>query len=497
MMIPTKIFLSCLLAVLVLPEGTAQSVSARLLDAQTQKGIPYATVEYGPGQGVITNAEGRFSFVWKDKILPDSIHISCLGYGRQAFAPERLGDGLLFLEPSAIALQGVYLFDRDLAVEDIIERMVERLPENLNASAVKQRIFLRHSILTHLERLDMGFEESSIAELDKALVDSMANSLPREAQHHTESLLDLYKNGENFKLHIIKAAALYNKDQVASLEELGKRMEGIFRENIKRDSYLKIKSGLFSQKVPVDSILGSLEGEENTGEAAKRDSTSGFLDSQRYQLGKLLGELYYRKDSNLDLIHRIGRYAFTLSGYAEIDGEGVYVVDFAPKRSKVDFKGRLFINIGDFGVMRLDFENTQRLRNFRLLGITYREEHYAGSARFTKLPNGRYELKFLELTQGNYLGVDRPLKVVEKNKQVKGRRKQNELSLNLDLRMRPTEKWELVVFDQEPIDSAVLTQFQEDKGAKAHYMPFYDPGFWEGHTIIEPNQALRAFRVEK
>src|SRR5690606_36089633 len=138
------------------------------------------------------------------------------------------------------------------------------------------------------------------------LIDSMANSVPREAQHYTESLLDLYKNGEKFELDIIKAAELYNKDQVASLEELGKRMETIFKANIKRDSYLKIKSGLFSQKVQVDSILGSLEGAEKVGAGGQRDSLSGFLDSQRHLLGELLGELYYREDSTLDLIDKPG-----------------------------------------------------------------------------------------------------------------------------------------------------------------------------------------------
>jgi len=494
-MIPTKISLLCFLAFLVVSKGTAQTVSARLVDSRTQKGIPYATVEYGPGQGVISNGEGRFSFVWEAGTpRPDSIHISSMGYGKKGFALEQLGDSLLFLDPSPIELQGVYLFDRDLEVADIIERMVQRLPENINGSAVKQRIFLRHSSLTQLDKLDMGFKESSIAELDKALIDSMANSVPREAQHYTESLLDLYKNGEKFKLDIIKAAELYNKDQVASLEELGKRMETIFKANIKRDSYLKIKSGLFSQKVQVDSILGSLEGAEKVGAGGQRDSLSGFLDSQRHLLGELLGELYYREDSTLDLIDKPGRYEFELTGYSEIDGEGVYVITFAPKRGPADFKGRLFINIGDFAVVHLDFENTQRLRNFRLLGITYREERFAGSARFVKLPNGRYDLRFLELTQGNYLAVDRPLKVVEKNKHVKGRRKQNELSLNLDLRMRPTEKWELVVFGQEPIDSTAFSNFKEDKRAKASYMPYYDPGFWEGHNIMEPNGALRRFK---
>ena len=496
-MSPMKYSILCCLSILLLPKLAAQTMGARLVDAKTQKGIPYATVQYGPNLGVISNGEGRFSFVLETgSPRPDSIHISSMGYGKKGFALEQLRDSLLFLEPMAIELQGVYLFDRDLEVADIIERMKQRLPENINNSAVKQRIFLRKSNLTDIDKLDMGFEESTIAELDKELIDSLANSVPKRSHHYTESLLDLYKRGTDHKLHIIKAAELYNKNQVASLEELGKRMEDIFKENIKRNSYLKIKSGLFSQKVQVDSILGSMEEEDadKAGTLVKKDSISGLLDSQKSSIRELLGELYYREDSKLDLIDKTKRYEFELAGYSEIDGEGVYVVDFAPKRGSADFKGRLFINIEDFAVMHLDFENTQRLRNFRLLGITFREDRYMGSVRFTKLSNGRYELKFLDLTKGHYLAVDRPLKVVEKNKHVKGRRKQNELSLNLDFRMRPTEKWELVVYGQELIDPTILSNFKEDKRAKATYMPSYDPNFWEGHNIMEPNRALRGFK---
>jgi len=475
-----------------------QTVNARLLDARTQQGIPYATVQYGPQQGVISNGEGHFSLALeKGSPWPDSIHISSMGYGTKAFALGQLGDSLLYMEPQAIELQGVYLFDKNLEVGDIIQKMKERLPENINASPLRQRVFMRRSNLTDIDRLDLGFEQSTIAELDRDLIDSLANSVPKRAHHYSESLMDLYRKGGEYKLDLIKAAELYSKDNVASLEELGQRMETIFKKNIKRDSYLKIKSGIFSQKVQVDSILESMETEDSgkVGQGGEKDTLSGILASQRSGIRELLGQLYYRKESRLDLIEKTKRYTFTLTGYSEIDGEGVYVIAFAPKRGRADFKGLIYINIEDFAVMRMDFGNTQRLRNFNLLGITYREERYQGSARFSKLPNGRYALRFLDLTQGHFLAVDRPLKVVEKNKHVKGRRKQNELSLNLDFRMRPTEKWELVVFTQQLVEPSVYTDFKEDKDTKARYLPAYDPTFWEGHNIMEPNQALREFKA--
>src|SRR5690606_24923080 len=265
---------------------------------------------------------------------PDSIHISSMGYGTKAFALGQLGDSLLYMEPQAIELQGVYLFDKNLEVGDIIQKMKERLPENINASPLRQRVFMRRSNLTDIDRLDLGFEQSTIAELDRDLIDSLANSVPKRAHHYSESLMDLYRKGGEYKLDLIKAAELYSKDNVASLEELGQRMETIFKKNIKRDSYLKIKSGIWSQKVQVNSILVPMETEDSgrVGQGDEKDTLLGILASQRSGIRELLGQLYYRKESRLDLIEKTKRYTFTLTGYSEIDGEGVYVIAFAPKR---------------------------------------------------------------------------------------------------------------------------------------------------------------------
>ncbi|MEW2922833.1 carboxypeptidase-like regulatory domain-containing protein [Muricauda sp. ANG21] len=493
----TNTKISLVLYLLVALPMTAQTISSKLVDAKTQKGIPYATVQYGEYQGVITNDEGRFSFSLDETSPPDSIYISSMGYSKKGFTLAQLQDSVVLLQPKAIELSGVYVFDKELSVDDIIEKMVERVPQNVNKAPVKQRFFLRQSEFATINKVDFGFEKSTIAELNKELIDSLALSIPKNGHHYTESLGDLYKNNGQYKLDIIKAADLYDKNQVGSFEELGERMQTIFTENIKPDSYLKIKSGIFSQKVQVDSILSDMEEEEaqKIKDEVEKDTISGLVDAQRQAFKELLNELYYQEDSKLDLISKTRKYEFTLVGYAEIADAGVYAIDFEPKRSSAEFKGRLYINIEDFAVMRLDVQNTERLRNFRLLGITYREVLYKGTMRFAQLPNGKYDLRFMDFTFGRYFAVDRPLKVIEKNKHVKGRRKQNELSLNIDFRMSPTQKWELVVFDQEVVPEDQFTNFTEDKTARATYMPTYDPEFWQGHTIMEPNQAIREFTV--
>ncbi|WP_437398056.1 carboxypeptidase-like regulatory domain-containing protein [Flagellimonas lutimaris] len=481
----------------------AQTISSRLVDAKTQKGIPYATIQYGENQGVITNEEGRFSFVMEEGTsLPDSIYVTSMGYEKKGFTLEQMQDSLIPLNAKAIELSGVYVFDKELEVDDIIEKMIENIPKNVNKNPIKQRFFLRKSELANMQKVDFGFEKSSIKELNKELMDSISNSIPKNAAHYTESFGDLYKNNTDYKLNIIKAADLYDKKEVGSFEDLAEHMEEIFKQNVKPGSYLKIKSGIFSEKIQVDSILDTMDDEridqvKKVKAQVEKDSVSGLVDSQRWQFKEMLSQLYYKEDTKLDFVDKTGRYEFKLAGYADIGDAGVYVVDFWPKRSSADFKGRLYINIEDFAVMRLDFTNTQRLRNFRLLGITYRETVYKGTMRFAKLSNGKYDLQFMDLSDGKYFGVDRPLKVVEKNKHVKGRRKQNELKLNIDFRMNMTNKWELVVFNQDEIAENEFKTYKEDKTVRATYMPRYNPEFWKGFTIMEPNQAIRGFTAEE
>tara|TARA_Y100001933_G_scaffold43527_1_gene40926 strand:- start:31558 stop:33060 length:1503 start_codon:yes stop_codon:yes gene_type:complete len=476
---------------------SAQTITSKVVDKKTGKPVPYATVEYGENQGVITNEEGLFSFVLDGSFqFADSVYVSSMGYAKTGFSLEQLQDSIVFVKPKAIELSGVYVFDKQLEAEEIVEKMIERLPKNVNNEPVRQRYFLRQSVLGNIQKVDFGFEKSTIAELNKELIDSIARAIPRHSHHYTETLGDFLKTSDSYKINLLKAAELYDKKDVNSFEDLGKRMEAMFKKNVKPDSYLKIKSGIFSQKVQVEEILEEADAEEAeiVEKEIQHDTTSGLVDSQKWIFDELLGEVYHEEDTKLDLIDKTRKYEFEIVGYADIDDMGVYVVDFRPK-GNADFKGRLYINIDDFAVMRIDFENLKNLRNFRLLGIFYRETLYKGTMRFAKLPNGRYELKFADFSFGRWFRLDRPLDVIEKNKNVKGRRKQNELRLNVDFRMQNINKWELVVFENRLIDKSEFESFTEDKSVKATYLPSYNPEFWKGYNIMEPNQAIREFKA--
>ena len=326
-------------------------------------------------------------------------------------------------------------------------------------------------------------------------IDSVLSVLPKGNAYYTESLCDLYIEGDSSRLKIEKAAELYDKDNEVSVEAIGKRMEDIFKANVKPDSYLKIKSGIFGTKVQVDSILEDSDEAAELENEFKEEDKSDFHSHKRWQLNNLYSELFFKEDPKLNVLKKSNKYKFALKGYTSIDEQGVYVISFEPKGG-ADFNGTLYVNLEDFAVMRLDYSNVKSLRRIKLLGFHYEETVYEGTSIYAKNANDRYDLRFVNRVEGRYMGVDRPLKVIEKNKNVRGRRKQNELSLNIDLVNLNTEKYELIVYDSELISPQEFASVKENEKVKATYLSRYDPEFWNGYNIMEPNQAIREFTVE-
>ncbi len=253
---------------------------------------------------------------------------------------------------------------------------------------------------------------------------------------------------------------MYDKNNDISAEGIEKKLEGIFNENIKKDSYLKIKSGFFSTKKQVDSILQENEEAKAALEKKKKEGTLEFQEQISNQIANLYEQLFFQEDSKIDVLDNSSRYNFTLDNYTVINGMAVYILQFTPKGGK-DFKGTMYVNTQDFAIVRLDFENVKPLSSFALLGITYRNNIYKGKMLFDKDENGSYSPRFLELLDGSYMGLDRPLKIIEKNKNVKGRRKQNELSLKLDIQGNQLQKKELVVFESENITQSSFDLIEE------------------------------------
>jgi len=487
----------------------AQTLTSVIVDSITKNPIPYVTVQV-KNRGMITNEEGRFKFLLNENIkATDSLFISCIGYASIGKPIMQFADSLIYLQPKAIELKEVIVSNKDYTPKEIIELVEDNIEKNYNTGLTKKRLFLRETYQNNIIKTDYRIKKSTIDAFNKNFLDSVIQTIPKNNTYYTEMLGDLYGNddADEQKLDLIKASELYDKSKDLDLEKLEQKFNAIVKENIKTDSYFKVKSGLFGTKIDADEMGELFEEEVDSTDIAalneqleaekkrKEERRKFFSKYKRQTLGNLVENLPIFKKSDYNVIFKPRRYELTLENFTYLGDEAVYVISFVPDGSP-EFKGTLYINSDDFALIRMDFENTESLRDFKLLGVSFNEYLAKGSIIFAKGTDQKYHLRYYDIIKGIRAGFKRPLSIIEKNKNVKGRRKQNELALKVDAAFGNLNRYELVVFDENPINEGQFEAFTENNTVLPTYMPNYDPQFWQGYDIMEPNQAIRAFTSE-
>ncbi|HET8737848.1 MAG TPA: carboxypeptidase-like regulatory domain-containing protein [Pricia sp.] len=499
-----------LLLLLATTTAQSQNLGSIIVDSVTKKPVPYATVQLN-NKGMITNEEGRFKFSFDENVEEtDSLFISSIGYASIGKPLSEFTDSLILLRPKAIELQEVIVSNKKYTPREIIEKVADNIEINYYTDFTKKRLFLRETYQNEILKTDYELKESTIPAFNKNFFDNLIRTVPKRNIYYTEMLGDLYGNDDpdDQKLDLIKASEMYNKDMELDFEKLEEKFNDIVRKNIKSDSYFKIKSGwFFGTKIDADEMGGLFKEEIDSTDVAvlnkrleeekkqKEENRKYFSTNKRRTLGNLFENLPIFDDTDYDVIFKPGRYDLTLEHFTYLGDQAVYVIAFVPDGSP-EFKGRLYINADDFALIRMDFENTEPLRDFSLLGISVNQYLVKGSFLFAKGEDEKYHLRYCDIVKGVRVGANRPLKIIEKNKNVKGRRKQNELSMEVDFAFGNINRYELVVFDEAAITEEQFESFKQNNEVLPTYMPNYDPEFWKGYNIIEPNRAIKEFTSE-
>ncbi len=486
-------------------KGHAQNLSSVILDSTTREPVPYVTVQLNK-RGMITNEEGRFSFRLDERVKEtDSLFISCIGYESIRKPINQFTGNVIYLKSKAIELNPVIVTNKNYSPKEIIELVEENLEKNYHLGLSKKKVFLRQTFQNNIIKTDYRLKKSTIDAFNKTFLDSVISTVPKSSTFYTEILGNLYggSDGDEQKLDLIKASELYDKSRELDYDALEERFNEIVKENIKTDSYFKIKSGLFGTKldslelnVKIDSSdTEALKKELEREKKNKEERKKSFSKYQRKTLGNLYENMPVFEDSDYNVLFKPRRYDLTLENFTYIGDDAVYVISFKPKGSQ-EYQGKLYINFDDFALIRMDFENVTPLRKFKLLGVSLNEYLAKGEMIFSKGEDGLYHLRYYNVLKGNRVGFRRPVKIIEKNKNVKGRRKQNELSMKVDAAFGSRNRYELVVFDYDQIDSKTFDSFKENNEILPTYMPNYDPEFWKGDDIIAPNQAIKEFKSQ-
>ena len=485
--------------------ATAQKISSKIIDSITKEPVPYATVIFKKG-GTISNEEGKFTFLYsKNAKETDTLMVSCIGYETIKRPLSQFKSNVIYMLPKTNELKEVILSNKNYTAREVIEKVQENISTNYNFDLTKKRVFYRESSKQNFIKTNYTLKKSTIAALNKPFLDSVLNSLPKSNAYYTEVLCDLYGNfsKEKQKIDLIKASELYDKNNEVGVTAFEEKFERIINENVKKDSYFKVKSGLFGQKLDMEELKGS-EIDSTDAAALKKkledekkreaDRKTNFSKHRKNSIANMMENLFFQEKTKLNFIQKPGKYNFEITDFTYVGNDAAYVIQFAPKGS-ADYKGTLYVNMEDFAILRADYNNVKNIKNFKLLGISFTIFRSGGKMIFSKGQDNRYSLQYLEKDDASRFGIKRPLKIIEKNKHVKGKRKQNELYVKLDMAMRNSTKNELVFFDTTAITAATFDSFKEKNSLLPTYMPTYSPEFWKGYNIIEPNQAIRDFTI--
>ncbi|MEL4307816.1 carboxypeptidase-like regulatory domain-containing protein [Joostella sp. CR20] len=492
-------FLFCYLSSMSL--FSQHTFEGKIIDSVSKEPIPFATVSLNNENGVISTETGDFVLNVDQDFKPtDSIFISCLGFKEKHFSALNFSAEVIALEVNEIELDEVIVLNKTYTVDEIIEKVQDSLNKNYDTDFVEQRMFFRTSDYTNVLDKNVKIKESSIPEINQQFTDSILSALPNKSSYHTEILADMYvkleEENQQLKLAIVRASELYDKNNELSFKGVEEKLQRIMRKHVKRDSYFKIKSGIIGAKSDIDSSffedesLDTLVAHQQEKEQKRKEN---FLKYRTGYLQNVLRKNFVYEDSDLNFIHKDRKYDFNLDDVVYVNRNLVYKISFQPSGG-ADFKGVMYVNADDFAVIRLDYENVKPLKKVNLFGISYLDYLLKGTFLYEKNARGKYSLKYVEETSAEKIGFDRPLSIIEKNKNVKGRRKQNEVATHVDFTLENVIKNELVVFNTENLSEETFENFTPEPNIIPTYLPNYDASFWEGYNILPPNEAIKKFK---
>ena len=263
---------------------------------------------------------------------------------------------------------------------------------------------------------------------------------------------------------------------------------------IKINSFFKVRSGIIGGKVQADEMV-KIPNDTISEEQKIQNKKDDFLKWRKRVLSNLITDLFDDDKLDLSIIKKAHKYKFIESNFTYLGETPVYIFDFIPT-GNANYQGKIYVDADKLALIRLEYKNIRPIRDFSMFGVSFKEDFREVVIQFKKLNSGKYGLEFLDFNSSFEGGFERPLVITEKNKIVKGRNKQNQLKMDLDVVNRNTQRFQLVVFETELLENNIFDKIDEKGNLLPVNKTSYDPEFWEGYTIIEPNKVIQEFSID-
>ena len=476
-----KIYIT-LIFILSILNSSSQTLQIQVIDSISEKPIAYSNVYFSNNNGLITDGTGNFELIKSQLSKHDSMYVSMIGYDKKSFLIKNFNDSLIKLVQSPIQLSSVFLTNKKLSSDEIISSVIKNIEMNYEKEFTENKIYLSKKSNSITEKFTIDKFKSTVPEINSSLIDSLLANLKKDNNSGLETLAYYYKNFEDEaqKIKIIKSRETYNK-QGEVLESISKKMEEAFKNELKSDSYFKIKSGIFGGNLDLDGLE---EIDSTNTESLKKfekkeiNEKDDFANSQIRTINRFYNSLFFEKDSYLNFILKPNKYIFSEPKIDFLGNDLVYIIEATPK-GRGKYSGILYINSDDFAMVRVDFKNIKPVYNLKLLGVFVNIYLRDGKMILSKFENKKYSLSYFKINSGRRVGFDRPIKLIEKNKNVKGRRKQNQISFRMDIVSDEKTITELQVFESKKIPKNEFENLKNKNQVLPEYSEEFTSNFWE------------------
>jgi hypothetical protein len=474
-----------LLFVLISFNVKAQSKKVKIIDSISLEPVPFATIFFSNNNGIISDENGFFELVPEQFSKKDSLFISSMGFESKQFSLDIFNDSIIRLSPKTISLKNVIVTNNQLSSVEIIDSVKLYIDRNYNFGITKNKLFFRQEFNQDLEKFKLNKFKSTIKDLSAEAMDSVTANLPKKSNNELESLSYYYVNSDIDvpKIKLIKSRRTNDDNESDLSKSLGDKLEKSLRENLKSNSYFKIRSGWlpFSGDLTFNGLweIDSTDQEQLKKLKEKEiKRKENFAVAQKERIQGVYSKSFFNPNSELNFILKSKNYTFSNPELNYLGNELVYVIECYPKR--VDkFKGTIYVNSDDYAVVRIEYENIKPLAKFKLLGVSLFSNLEKGRMVFSKFENEKYSLSYYQSSRGNKISIKRPFKIIEKNKFVEGRKKQNQISAKLDFISSSVYNTELQVFKVNGIDKKEFEEINEENQVLPIYLKEFKKDFWE------------------
>lgn len=482
----------CLVFFIICNGVFGQTITGKIMDTDNNP-IPYATLQIGPNYGVITNEEGVFNLETDAFSDTDTVSISCLGYKSKTFKLSDFNKETYILEPSINELSEVFITNKELSVEEILDRVKANISKNYTSEG-RQRIFKRQSSNFKLQDFDFdvvkstNLKKAKIKDFNKKFDSIKGSVINKTSKYFEDVLLDVLNTADSLQIAVIKATKLVNIDKDLSTDAInGKAIKNALAILDSTSTY-KLKSGLFTLE---DSLkVGNLVKDST-------NSRKGETKALKTQLSHIIKANTLNENSNLDFIFETDRYDYNIEGISYLDEDATYIISFKPDARKAKYTGKMYVNTSDFAVVKLNYQfaenkSGKKLNLKLLLGVKFEENAYSSTVIFKKNDNQTYGLYFISQDMGNYVYFNRSLKFIRNNTSEQTDKQM--LKIKLMLEQVYSAKTELYFISDDAVENASALGYVEDY--PIIFLSKYDPGIWKDYNILSPVQAILEYQTD-